>query len=157
MSKATCQRDESKRKISKVEPTDQRITGRGGMTLFVHYIDQIQVIPMLLMPLLGCLRKNRKGVPVDSLLKQIFCFFLDGTSRHLSYFDTLQKDSGYAAAIETAPRHMASSHAVKRFFQVEMEGRPSFAGVREGIGRPFWTHEPPARERGTSRAMHTSR
>lgn len=117
MSKATCQRDESKRKISKVEPTDQRITGRGGMTLFVHYIDQIQVIPMLLMPLLGCLRKNRKGVPVDSLLKQIFCFFLDGTSRHLSYFDTLQKDSGYAAAIETAPRHMASSHAVKRFCQ----------------------------------------
>jgi len=61
MSKATCQRDESKR-ISKVEPTDQRITGRGGMTLFVHYIDQIKVIPVLLMPLLGVISNIVEGV-----------------------------------------------------------------------------------------------
>jgi hypothetical protein len=116
MSRAGDRRGEGKR-ISKVEPTDERITGRGGMTLFVRYIDQIKVIPNLLLPRFGSLRKNRKGVPVESLLKQIFCFLLDGTSRHLTYFDALQKDRGYAAAIETAPRHMVSSHGVKRFFQ----------------------------------------
>ena len=30
-------------------------------------------------------------------------------------FDALKKDDGYAAAIETAPEQMLSSHAVKRF------------------------------------------
>ncbi len=85
--------------------------------MFVHYINQINVFPIFLLPFLGCLRKSRKGDPVVNLLKQMFCFCLDGTSRHLTYFDTLQKDAGYAAAIETAPCDMASSHAVKRFCQ----------------------------------------
>jgi len=41
---------------------------------------------------------------------------LDGTSRHLVYFDELKRDAGYAGAIETTPSAMASSHQVKRFF-----------------------------------------
>jgi len=117
MSKATSKRDESHPRISLVKPTDERITGRGGMTLFVRYLDQIGLITQFLLPLFSGLRKSRKGVSVESLLKQIFCFFLDGTSRHLTYFDTLQKDEGYAGAIETPTKHMASSHGVKRFFQ----------------------------------------
>jgi hypothetical protein len=41
---------------------------------------------------------------------------MDGTSRHLVYFDTLKEDEGYARSIETDPVNMLSSHAVKRFF-----------------------------------------
>jgi hypothetical protein len=41
---------------------------------------------------------------------------LDGTSRHSSYFDELQRDEGYRAVVEMTEKQMASSHAMKRFF-----------------------------------------
>jgi len=66
--------------------------------------------------LFGGIRKSDKGQPVAEMFKQGFCFLMDGTSRHLVYFDALKKDAGYAAGIETAPADMLSSHAVKRFF-----------------------------------------
>jgi hypothetical protein len=53
---------------------------------------------------------------VSVLFHQIFCFLVDGTSRHLVYFDQLKADEGYARGIETDPGAMASSHAIKRFF-----------------------------------------
>jgi hypothetical protein len=65
----------------------------------------------------GSIRKSRKGQAVAEIFKQLFCFFLDGTSRHLVYFDALKRDEGYAAGIETEPEQMVSSHAVKRFFK----------------------------------------
>ena len=63
------------------------------------------------------MRRNRKGQPIIEIFKQLFCFFIDGTSRHLIYFDALAKDAGYGAAMETTPDRMLSSHAVKRFFR----------------------------------------
>ncbi len=39
----------------------------------------------------GGVRRNKKGMPVWSLFKQIFCWFYDGTSRHLNSFDQLNK------------------------------------------------------------------
>lgn len=62
------------------------------------------------------MRKSSKGQPVSEIFKQVFCFLVDGASRHLVYFDALKKDAGYAAGIETAPEQMLSSHAVKRFY-----------------------------------------
>ncbi|MDA2930863.1 hypothetical protein MYX84_13115 [Acidobacteria bacterium AH-259-O06] len=50
------------------------------------------------------------------IFKQLFCFFLDGSSRHLVYFDALKEDAAYAGAIETDSKALLSSHAVKRFF-----------------------------------------
>jgi hypothetical protein len=41
---------------------------------------------------------------------------VDGTSRHLVYFDRLKEDAGYAEAIESSSKHLVSSHAVERFF-----------------------------------------
>ena len=41
---------------------------------------------------------------------------VDGTSRHLSHFDTRKADQGYAATLERRPEELLSSHAVKRFF-----------------------------------------
>src|SRR2546430_3367947 len=44
-------------------------------------------------------------------------FFFDGTSRHLSYFDELQREEGYQAVVEMPAKQMASSHAMNRFFR----------------------------------------
>ena len=52
-----------------------------------------------------------------SFFKQVLCFMADGTSRHLSYFDQLADDPGYAGSIETDIADMASSHQIKRFFK----------------------------------------
>jgi len=101
--------------IDGVEATSDTLTSRGGLTLFVRYLRNIAIYPVL-ERLFGSIRKNAKGQPVSEIFKQVLCFLLDGTSRHLVYFDALKKDEGYAAAIETAPEHLLSSHAVKRFF-----------------------------------------
>ena len=108
-------RNENGNVIDGVEATSDTLTSRGGLSLFVRYLRNIAIYPVL-ERLFGSIRKNAKGQPVSEIFKQVFCFLLDGTSRHLVYFDALKKDDGYAAAIETAPEQMLSSHAVKRFF-----------------------------------------
>ena len=65
----------------------------------------------------GSIRLNRKGLPVKELFKQLFCFFIDGTSLHLTRFDELAEDRGYASVIETPRKKMASSHQIKRVFK----------------------------------------
>jgi hypothetical protein len=101
--------------IDEVEATSDTLTSRDGLTPFVRYLRNIAIYPVL-ERLFGSIRKSAKWQPVSEVFKQVFCFLLDGTSRHLVYFDALKKDAGYAAAIETAPAQMLSSHAVKRFF-----------------------------------------
>jgi hypothetical protein len=94
--------------------TSDTLTGRGGLVLFSRYLHNIGIFPHLVR-LFGGVRKSAKGLAVVSLLHQLCCFFVDGTSRHLVYFDQLKQDEGYAGAIETRFSDMASSHAVKRF------------------------------------------
>jgi hypothetical protein len=106
----------SKCKISKVDVTEDTLTGRGGMALFVRYLDQVNIYA-LLVEAFGRIRRSEKGQPVWNIFKQIFCFFYDGTSRHLVYFDQLKRDEGYAAVIENSPGEMICSHQVKRFFK----------------------------------------
>lgn len=108
--------------ISKVEITKDTLSGRGGLALFSRYIRHIGIFQHL-DRLFGPLRKSSKGLPVVALFHQIFCFLVDGTSRHLVYFDELKRDEGYARGIETVPDHMASSHQVKRFFGAFRWGR----------------------------------
>jgi len=108
-------RNERSNVIDGVEATSDTLTSRGGLSLFVRYLRNIAIFPVL-ERLFGSMRKSAKGRPVSEIFKQVFCFLVDGTSRHLVYFDDLKKDDGYAAGIETAPEQMLSSHAVKRFF-----------------------------------------
>jgi hypothetical protein len=96
-------RNEKGNVIDGVEATSDTLTSRGGLTLFVRYLRNITIYPVL-ERLFNSTRKNAKGQPVSEVFKQVFCFLLDGTSRHLVYFDALKKDEGYAAAIETANR-----------------------------------------------------
>ena len=102
-------------RISKLETTNDTLTSRGGLALFVKYLETIKIVALLLEKF-GRLRKSSKGVTLQNLFVQVLCFFLDGTSHHLSYFDELSKDAGYAALMEVPSEQMASSHAMKRFF-----------------------------------------
>jgi hypothetical protein len=106
----------SKCKIKKVDVTEDTLTGRGGMALFVRYLSQVNIYTLLL-DSFGNLRRSQKGQPIWNVFKQILCFFYDGTSRHLVYFDQLKKDEGYAAVIENNLEEMVCSHQVKRFFK----------------------------------------
>jgi hypothetical protein len=103
-------------RIATVATTSDTLTNRAGLALFVRYLSQIQIAP-LLEEAFGPLRKSRKGLSLWSLFQQLFCFFLDGTSRHLRYFDHLKADPGYAATLESPQTQLASSHAMKRFFK----------------------------------------
>ena len=102
-------------KITGVGITTDTLTSRGGLSLFGRYIEGIE-IRRTFERLFGSMRKNGKGQPIDEIIKQVLCYFMDGTSRHLVHFDRLKEDEGYAGAIESAPGSMVSSHAVKRFF-----------------------------------------
>jgi hypothetical protein len=102
--------------IDNIDVTNDILTSRGGLSLFVRYLRAIAVYPHV-ERLFGGIRKTAKGQPVCEVFKQLFCFFLDGTSRHLTAFDRLKKDEGYARGIESEPGAMVSSHAVKRFFK----------------------------------------
>ncbi len=109
-------RRKNKCKIADVAITQDRLTGRAGLVLFVKYISGIWLLEYMGF-LFGGIRKSRKGLGVIEMFKQAICFFIDGTSRHLVYFDHIKKDEGYAATIETTQNDMASSHIVKRFFK----------------------------------------
>jgi hypothetical protein len=106
----------SKCKISKVDVTEDTLTGRGGVALFVRYLSQVNIYAFLV-EALGHVRRSEKGQPIWNIFKQVFCFFYDGTSRHLVYFDQLKRDEGYAAVIENTSAEMICSHQVKRFFK----------------------------------------
>ena len=101
--------------INDVEVTGDNLTSRAGLSLFVRYLRGIVLFPYL-EEIFSKIGKSQKGQGITEVFKQLFCFFMDGTSRHLVYFDTLKEDEGYAGSIETKPEHMLSSHAVKRFF-----------------------------------------
>ena len=101
--------------IDDIEPSTDKLTGRAGLSLFTRYLRGIEIFSHR-DRLFGSLRQSGKGPPIPEIFKQLFCFFLDGTSRHLVYFDALKQDEGYAGAIETGSKALLSSHAVKRFF-----------------------------------------
>ena len=103
-------------KINRIETTSDRLTGRAGLSLFVAYLHGIQVFNWF-DRWFGAIRKTRKGLAITELFKQVLCFFVDGTSRRLTYFDQLSGDEGYAGSIETQKGNMASSHQIKRFFK----------------------------------------
>ena len=101
-------------KIDEIGITNDVLTGRGGMAPFVRYLCGTGLLAYIVSSFLP-LRIRNRGIKVSDLIKQVICCFVEGGSRHLTYFNTLRKDRGYAAAIETSPEDMATSHAIKRF------------------------------------------
>jgi len=102
-------------RIDRVETTSDTLTGRGGLAPFVQYLLSRKIVDLCAAGFFG-FRRNSKGITVHEMIKQILCFFMDGTNLSISHFDELRSDKGYAAAIQTSQGDMASSHQVKRFF-----------------------------------------
>lgn len=105
-----------KTRIDGVGITPDKLTSRAGLTFLVHYLKSINIYP-LLERYFGSVRQSTKGISVAEAFKQLICFFVDGTDLHLTRFDELAKDKGYAKGIETAFGKMASSHQIKRFLK----------------------------------------
>jgi len=103
-------------KITKIGITNDTLTSRGGLVLFTRYLSSINICDLLATPFAHS-RRSAKGLAITNILKQIMCFFFDGSSRHLTRFDELKKDKGYAAGLENNQNEMASSHQIKRFFR----------------------------------------
>ena len=102
-------------KVDRVEKTSEKLTDRGGLTPFVHFLRSREVADWLARQW-SDLRQSKKGLPLSQVFKQILCFFMDGTNLSISHFDELADDPGYGRAIETAQEKMLSSDQVKRLF-----------------------------------------
>ena len=76
-------------RIDHIEPTDEVLTDKSGILLFTRYLSKINIYP-LIKKYFGSMRKSKKGIPIDELFKQLFCYFLDGTSLRLIRFDGIK-------------------------------------------------------------------
>ncbi|MBA7531979.1 IS1380 family transposase ISPph3 [subsurface metagenome] len=103
-------------KIAKIGVTNDKISARGGLPLFLRYIERIGLYRLISGNALSLVTKNGKGLQLQEFLKQIFAFFMDGTNMAMTGFDQLKNDEGYAALLESKTSEMASSHQIKRYF-----------------------------------------
>lgn len=103
-------------KITKLRVTNDKISGRGGLPLFLRYIENIGLYGLISSTIFLLVTKSSKGLQLQSFLKQMFAFFIDGTDMSISGFDHKKKDEGYAGLLENTVEEMASSHQIKRFF-----------------------------------------
>ena len=103
-------------KISKIEVTSDKITGRGGLFLFLRYIENIRFYQLFLKHF-SFLKGSLKGISCHQFIKQLFAFFIDGTDTSMKSFDRRKTDYAYAALLETTPDKLASSHQMKRIFR----------------------------------------
>jgi len=102
--------------ITKIGITNDKISGRGGLPLFLSYIKTAGLYKLISSTILSLLTINGKGLVLPQFLKQMFAFFMDGTDMSMTGFDNKKKDEGYAALLENQTDEMASSHQIKRFF-----------------------------------------
>jgi hypothetical protein len=103
-------------KISAIQITSDKISGRGGLFLFLEYLENTRLFK-LLEKYLGFLQRSRKGLPVSQFIKQIFAHLIDNTDPAMTGFDRRKSDEAYAALLGNNPEKMASSHQIKRFFR----------------------------------------
>lgn len=105
----------SNQRIHDIQPTEERLTSRGGLTLFQRYLQETGWCDHLA-DTFSYLRRSAKGIGLTDFFEQMFAFWADGTGQHLTYFDDLKEDEGYAAGLERTTEEMVSSHQVKRLF-----------------------------------------
>ena len=106
-----------KNKITKISVTKQKISGRGGITLFLRYVEKTLFYAVIEHVFSKLEVFGSKGLQLNQFVKQIFAFFIDGTDMSISGFDKKKQDVAYAAVLENNPNEMASSHQIKRFFR----------------------------------------
>ena len=115
------------KQITTIETTTDKITGRGGITFILRYLEKIKLFH-LVDRLLGDVWGSKKGKGSGFILRQVLAKMIDGSDLTIQGFDRLSKDEGYAAALEVSQEEMLSSHTVKRFFK-------KFRGSRHKVYR----------------------
>ena len=106
-----------KNKITKISVTNQKISGRGGITLFLRYVEQARFYHIIRQAFSKLSIFSPKGLQLLQFIKQMLAYFIDGTDMSISCFDSKKQDESYAAVLENSPEEMASSHQIKRFFK----------------------------------------
>ncbi|MDQ7053076.1 MAG: transposase [candidate division KSB1 bacterium] len=107
--------DSSQGKISKIDITHDRISGRGGLFFFLKFVEQIGFFK-LFETTFSHLKRSRKGLKLESFIRQILAYFVEGSDLSLLSFDRRKRDQAYAALLGEGPSELASSHQMKRFF-----------------------------------------
>lgn len=105
---------DSSPKISNIEVTNENLTSRSGLQLFVKYLKKVKILPLVVL-FFSFFRKNPKGAKIEDIFLQFICFFVDGTYKKIKGFDQLKKDEGYATTIETSLEDMCSESVIRRF------------------------------------------
>ena len=105
-----------KTKITKIRATNDKISSRGGLALFLRYIENIKLYELISSVVLLKIVFGGKGLSLQQFLKQMFAYFMDGTDMSMSGFDKKKTDKGYASVLENTENDMASSHQIKRVF-----------------------------------------
>ena len=103
-------------KITKLGVTNDKISARGGISLYLRYIQNIKLFGLMSVTFTSFIVISSKGLQLQQFLKQILAYFIDGTDMSISGFDRKKNDKGYAALLESQKCDMASSHQIKRFF-----------------------------------------
>ena len=106
-----------KNKITKISVTNQKISGRGGITLFLRYVEKSKFYQTIEHVFSKLQIFNPKGLQLLQFVKQMLAFFMDGTNMAISGFDKKKEDEAYVALLENNNDEMASSHQIKRFFR----------------------------------------
>lgn len=102
-------------KISDVEITNDTLSGRGGLSFMLRYIDNTGICSIIEKKY-GHLRKSSKGESIGECARQFMAFCMDGTNHSIARFNELKKDPGHAAVLERKSSELLSTAAVKRFF-----------------------------------------
>lgn len=105
-----------KTKITKISATNDKISSRGGLALFLRYTANIKLYELICSVFLLKIFLGRKGLGLQQFLKQMFAYFIDGTDMSISGFDKKKIDKAYASVLENTENDMASSHQIKRIF-----------------------------------------
>lgn len=103
-------------KISKIEITNEKLSGRGGLFFFLRYVENIGFYS-LLDKKLNNIKGSLKGLGVGQFIKQMLAFFINGDDLSMASFDRCNTDDAYQTLLENTPDDMASSHQIKRFFR----------------------------------------
>ncbi len=65
-------------RINKIETTNDVISGRGGLALFMRYVEQTQFYN-LVQNVLGHIKISKKGLSLFQFTKQMIAFIINGT------------------------------------------------------------------------------
>jgi hypothetical protein len=126
----------NQQQISKIEITNDKISGRGGLAFFLRYVEQIGFYE-LSEKILGHIRISAKGLSLYQFIKQMLAYFIDGTYMSMESFNDRKKDSGYTALLENKEESMSSSHQMKRFFRKLMNNNISNKIYRKILHKLF--------------------